>query len=172
VAVDVLCQFSLIYSQDGFVKMLSPFRSYFLDSMVVPAQHEEIIRWGPDCHPAKACTFFSSRLPYDHSVMAFEVSRVFAAVPPEPRKQPPRTIKPTTSPSNVNARRNARPKRREHGYLSLFEDFIDCFKELLTFLCLSGGPIDLEEMQTVPANPQSAPPVQQGSSAVVEAYNA
>ena len=116
VAVDVLCRFSLIYRQDGFVKMLSPFRSYFLGSMVVPAQHEEVIRWGPDCHPAKACTFFSSRLPYDHSVMAFEVSPVFAVVPPDLR-QPPRTTKPTTSPLNVNARRNARPKRREHGNL-------------------------------------------------------
>jgi len=58
VAVDVLCRFSLIYRQEGFVKMLSLFRSYFLDSMVVPAQHEEVIRRGPDCHPAKACTFF------------------------------------------------------------------------------------------------------------------
>jgi len=116
VAVEVLCRFSLIYRQDGFVKMLSPFRSYFLDSMVVPAQHEEVIRWGPDCHPAKACTFFSSRLPYDHSVMVFEVSPVFAIVPPELR-QPPRTTKPTTPPPNVDARRNVRPKRREHGNL-------------------------------------------------------
>ena len=78
VAVEVLCRFSLIYRQDGFVKMLSPFRSYFLSSMVIPAQYEEVIRWGPDCHPAKARTFFSSRLPYDHSVMAVEVSPVFA----------------------------------------------------------------------------------------------
>ena len=31
-AVDVLCKFSLLYRQDGFVRMLSPFRFYFLDS--------------------------------------------------------------------------------------------------------------------------------------------
>jgi len=59
VVVDVLCRFSLIYRQDGFVKMLSPFRSYFLDSMVTLAQHEEVIRWGPDCNPAQARTSFS-----------------------------------------------------------------------------------------------------------------
>ena len=59
VVVDVLCRFSLIYRQDGFVKMLSPFRSYFLDSMVTLAQHEEVIPWGPDCNPAQARTSFS-----------------------------------------------------------------------------------------------------------------
>jgi len=55
--VDVLCRFSLVYRQDGFVKMLSPFRFYFLDSMLKPAQHVEVIRWGPDCHPTKAGMF-------------------------------------------------------------------------------------------------------------------
>ena len=55
-AADVLCRFSLIYRQDGFVKMLSPFRSYFLDCMMKPAQYEEVIRWGPDCCPAPART--------------------------------------------------------------------------------------------------------------------
>jgi len=58
VVVDILCRFSLIYRQDGFIKMLSPFRSYFLDSMVTLAQHEEVIHWGPDCSPAQARTSF------------------------------------------------------------------------------------------------------------------
>ena len=31
-AVNVLCKFSLVYRQDGFVKMLSPFRFYFSES--------------------------------------------------------------------------------------------------------------------------------------------
>ena len=31
-AANVLCKFSLLYRQDGFVKMLSPFRFYFLES--------------------------------------------------------------------------------------------------------------------------------------------
>ena len=54
--VDVLCGFSLIYREDGCVKMLSPFQFYFLEFMVVPAQTEEIInvQWGPNCMPAPA----------------------------------------------------------------------------------------------------------------------
>jgi len=58
VTVDVLCRFSLIYRQGGFVKVLSPFRSYFLDSTVTLAQHEEVIRWGPNCSPAQGSTSF------------------------------------------------------------------------------------------------------------------
>ena len=94
VAVDVLCRFSLIYRQDGFFKMLSPFRFYFLDSMVKFAQHVEVIRWGPDCHPAQARTPFSFHLFCNHSVMAFEASPIYAIVPP--RRKPPRTTKRAT----------------------------------------------------------------------------
>ena len=57
--VDVLCRFSIVYRQDGFVKMLSPFRSYFLECMLTPTQHVEVIRWGADCDPAKACASVS-----------------------------------------------------------------------------------------------------------------
>ena len=46
--VDVLCKFFLIYRQDGFVKMLSPFRFCFLDSALLPTNHVEVIRWGVD----------------------------------------------------------------------------------------------------------------------------
>jgi len=53
--IDVLCKFSLIYRQDGSVKMLSPFRFYFVKSMLRPAQRTEVIRWGADCIPAEAC---------------------------------------------------------------------------------------------------------------------
>ena len=60
--VDILCQFSLVYRQDRFVKMLSPFRFYFLDSMLKLAQHPEVIRRGPDCNPAQACTSLSFHL--------------------------------------------------------------------------------------------------------------
>ena len=52
--VDVLCKFSLIHRQNGVVGMLSPLRLYFLESMFVPTQ-AEVIKWGPDCMPAKAC---------------------------------------------------------------------------------------------------------------------
>lgn len=54
--VDVLCRFSLVYRQGRRVKMLSPFQFYFLESMLVLAQTEEVIHWGPDCIPAKPCT--------------------------------------------------------------------------------------------------------------------
>jgi len=60
VAVDVLCKFSLLYRQDGFVKMLSPFRFYFLDSMLEPAQRVEVIRCdATNSHRAEACMFLS-----------------------------------------------------------------------------------------------------------------
>ena len=40
--VNVLCKFSLVYRQDGFVKMLSPFQFYFLESLPVePPQHPD-----------------------------------------------------------------------------------------------------------------------------------
>ena len=71
VAVNILCKFSLLYRQDGFVKMLSPFRFYFLDSMFEPAQCVEIVRWGPDCNPAPACMSFSHRLCYCPRVTLF-----------------------------------------------------------------------------------------------------
>ena len=66
--VDVLCRFSLIYRQDEFVKMLSPFRFYFLES----AQHVEVIRSGPSRHPTKARTSCSFHLFCGYSVMAPE----------------------------------------------------------------------------------------------------
>jgi len=45
-AVAVLCKFSLLYRKDGFVKMLSPFRFHFLESIqpVVYATGRETIR--------------------------------------------------------------------------------------------------------------------------------
>ena len=54
--VDVLCRFSLVCRRDGVLRMLSPLQFYFLKSMLVYAETEEVIKWGPDCMPAKACT--------------------------------------------------------------------------------------------------------------------
>ena len=113
VAVDVLCRFSLIYRQDGFVKMLSPFRIYFLDSMVELAQHEEVIRWGPDCSPAPACTSSSLYLFCGHGVMVFEGLPIYTAGPP--REKPPGATGLATF--LLNAKWGWRPKRREHGNL-------------------------------------------------------
>ena len=58
-AVDMLCKSSLIYRQDGFVKMLSTSRFYFLESAVVATQHVEVIRWDADCSHTQACTSIS-----------------------------------------------------------------------------------------------------------------
>ena len=61
VAVDALCRFSLIYRQDGFVKMLSPFQFYFMESALAPPQCAEVIRWGADCSAARGGTSCSHR---------------------------------------------------------------------------------------------------------------
>ena len=82
-AVDVLCKFFLVYRQDGFVKMLSPFRFYFLDSALIPtpAQHVEVIRWGVDCNPAQACMSFSHDMLFGHRVTVFEGLPVYTRGP-------------------------------------------------------------------------------------------
>jgi len=80
-AIDILCKFSFIYRQDGFVKMLSPFRFYFLESSLVPVEDGEVIRWGPDCHPARACMSFSLHLFCDYGVTHLQVYPVFTRGP-------------------------------------------------------------------------------------------
>ena len=96
-AVDVLCRFSLIYRQDGFVKMLSPFRFYFLESAVVLTQHVEVIRWGTDCNPAKGGMSLSNNVSCGRGVILFEVPTVYTRgpgpCPPTPYLTAPR---PTT----------------------------------------------------------------------------
>ena len=51
--VDVLCKFSLVHRRDRVLKMLTPLQFYFLESMIVYAKTEEVIRWGPECMPAR-----------------------------------------------------------------------------------------------------------------------
>jgi hypothetical protein len=57
--LDALCKFSLVYREDGVVKMLLPARSYFLEFSFVPAGTKEAIRPDGDCMPAKFCMSFS-----------------------------------------------------------------------------------------------------------------
>ena len=71
-AIDVLCQFSLIYREDGFVKMISPFQFYFQDCMLELAEEEETIRWGRNCRPAKGGTSCPSHPICDHAVIALK----------------------------------------------------------------------------------------------------
>jgi len=49
--VDVLCKFSLVYRQDGIVKMSTHARSYFLESAVVPAQPGQVLCCDVDYMP-------------------------------------------------------------------------------------------------------------------------
>jgi hypothetical protein len=72
--VPVLCRFSLVHCQDGFVRMLSPFRLYFLECMLQPSQPvirahgsdpengsaDEGTRFAP-CFPAQAGLCFQFR---------------------------------------------------------------------------------------------------------------
>jgi len=50
--------------------------------MVTLAQHEEVIRWGPDCNPAPAYTPSSLHLFRGHRVMAFEGLPIYTTGPP------------------------------------------------------------------------------------------
>jgi len=87
--IDVLCKFSFIYRQDGSVKMLSPFRFYFVKSTLRPAQRIEVIRWGADCNPAEACRSFPPRLIYGCGITLFEGLPIFALERPIPTRKLP-----------------------------------------------------------------------------------
>ena len=88
--VDILCKFFLIYRQDGSVKMFSPFRLYFLESAVVPAQRVEVIRWGLDYSPAPARTFLH-HVSCGRRVTLFEAPPIFTRGPYPSSTTTPRT---------------------------------------------------------------------------------
>ena len=120
-AVDVLCKFSLLYRQDGHVKMLSPLRSYFLDSAFSSPQHPETIPWDASCNPAKACMFFSFHLFCCRGVTDFVGPPVYTAGPP--KCKPPKMTKPSTLPLNVNRSLIPRSIKSKHCGSRLFEGF-------------------------------------------------
>ncbi|KAF9792029.1 kinase-like domain-containing protein [Thelephora terrestris] len=72
--VDVLCRFSLVHRRGGALKMLSPLQFYFLESMIVNAETEEVTK--PVCMAAQGgmsslgllhgrrVTFFFGSVPY------------------------------------------------------------------------------------------------------------
>ena len=108
--IDVLCKFSLIYRQDGFVKMLSPFQFYFLESALVPAQHVEVIRWGVDCSAARGGVSISRDVLFGRSVTLFEVFPVHTDGP-YPRPTPPRqTIPRPTTPHPTTPHHSGSPR--------------------------------------------------------------
>ena len=65
--IDVLCRFSLIYREDGYVKMIPPFQFYFQDSKLELTQ-EETIPWSLSCRPAQGGTSCPLRLFCDHGL--------------------------------------------------------------------------------------------------------
>ena len=91
VAIDILCQFSLIYREGRLVKMYSPLRFYFLDSMLEPARHVETIHWDAECNEAKGCTSLSLYPNHSCRVTLFEVLPTYTRGPIcGPPQMPPR----------------------------------------------------------------------------------
>ena len=84
--VDVLCKFSLVYRQDGFVKMLFPFRSYFVELTLVPQKTEEIIYRGPTTKPCVSFSLSHGVTPFDGFLV--DVTRHSGGGPPRPTPRP------------------------------------------------------------------------------------
>jgi hypothetical protein len=57
--VEVLCQYSLVYRQDGTVKIFPPVRSYFLESALVPTQREQVLCCDVDHIPGACMSLLS-----------------------------------------------------------------------------------------------------------------
>lgn len=62
--INILCKFFLVYRQDGFVKMLSPIRSYFLGFTPAPAQAGEIAGCDADCMPGAWLPAYGNKAPH------------------------------------------------------------------------------------------------------------
>ena len=91
-AVDVLCMFSLVYRQEGFVKMLSPVRSYFLESALEPTQHVEVIRWDDNMWCSTRGSLSSHSICFDgRTLTVFKDLPIFVSGPPDTK--PPRVIR-------------------------------------------------------------------------------
>ena len=155
VAVEVLCKFSLLYRQDGFVKMLSPFRFYFLDSMLEPAQHVEVIHWdAADCSAAKACKSLSLYLCYGRSVTLLEGLPIYTRRP-NPPPTTPRRGSPLARENWI--RRFQSMRKSEHRDFDSFWLTSLTFPELLALLGRSGPvPAYHNTIQNHPTNAQSA----------------
>ena len=81
--VDVLCKLTLVHRCDECVKMISPFQFYFLESMIVLTQTEEVINvsWGPNCMPAPACIFFPFHFTAPCNISFSRASHIHARTP-------------------------------------------------------------------------------------------
>ena len=175
--VEALCKFSLIYRQDGVVKMVSPFQIYFLESMIRPAQTEEVInvRWGPDCMPAKACISFSLHPFCGCDVTFFEGLPIYTAGPPIYTSGPPTYTSgpptfiagpPSRTPSPGAPRRRRwigklptfvkKSKRNYADFLCIVTDYMSCpYRTPAAFRAEDNAPV-ISELQVDLANMASA----------------
>ena len=80
-AADALCKFSLVYRQDGFVKMLSPFRFYFMESIHITeptlVQRDQVEDICCDAYDAQAGVSLFC-LVYGYRLIVSEVSPIYA----------------------------------------------------------------------------------------------
>ena len=88
--VDVLCKFSLVHRREGSVGMLSPLQFYFLESMLVHAETEEVINvsWGRNCMPAQACMLIPVSLVSRLRSNTFEGLPIYTSGPPSQHRDP------------------------------------------------------------------------------------
>ena len=169
VAVDALCKFSLLYRQDGFVKMLSPFRFYFLDSALGPTQQGIICKDTGKCNPAKACMFFPLRplcLCYTCMLTLSEGLPIYTRGP----NLPPAASRRGTPLARVNwiKRFLAMRKSKHSGSDSSVVDLIDHHIELLALFSRSGlAPTNPDTIRQDPVNTPSTADVRQSLPAVV-----
>ena len=123
-AVNVLCRFFLIYREDGFVKMHSPFRFYILESTLTLTQHVEVIHWDASCRPANARMSLRNLL-CSHGVTLFEAFPVFTNGPilcP--------TVSHATTPRHKTSKREKWLKRFESVKKSEHNDYSFLFAPL------------------------------------------
>jgi len=157
--VDVLCKFSLVYRQAGSVKMLLPFRFYFVKSMLRPAQCTEVIRWGADCIPAEACKFPPPRLLYGGGITHFEGLPVFAFEKPIPTKRvPARADRGLSRERWIKKLQSVKRSESKHFWL-FTTDPIDCLIELLALFGRSQVPINFDIV--IQEDAVNTPPEQQ-----------
>ena len=170
-AADVFCKFSLVYRQGGFLKMLSPFRSYFLDSMQTlvylggstdentPNIHRDGVNSGSSSllHQLYSCGIkYFEALPVDtharHPQGKIGANTLFPSqfpiyVPPKPGHR---------SGTSLGARvfeklRSAKKSGWDKAWFFI-SDLICRSTGLLALLRLTGGPIDPSHTQEGPAS--------------------
>ena len=170
-AVDVLCKFSLVYRQGGFVKMLSPLRFYFLEFTSELGQHAGI-SCGKDniCRAARGGLSISLLLFYGHAVTVLEVFPICTQGPPDTKvSKIPRAIRRPARESWIKRLQAVRKSGQNDSY-SCVTALIYCLVALLALFGRPRGSANVGIVQTDPAKTPSVH-VQQSSPAPVAPSN-